>query len=293
MSEAEKDALRNTTVPAPTTRIVEEDDGLSSFSLEQLGKKVGAFGGARILKFNSGVYATTAGEVISADREFFLLGLVKLVQKFVSKKLVDYFVVPPHDPIPDLKKMNAEAPQEEWGVDFNGKPQGPWTYVLVLKLRDVNTLDKYAFITKSNGGSIAFGDITEKIKWVRRLKGKNMTAVVVCEHGVRFKSTYNPQGVLRPSFRIVKHVRLADEDDSPLLLSAPETNSPPTVTVEHSSVEPSSMETRRLMTAEEKLNAFAGNNPDSEKKERRYDLLEMPAKPKPSLKDEMNDDLPI
>jgi hypothetical protein len=37
MSEAEKDELRNTTAPAPTIHIVEEDDGLSSFSLEQLG----------------------------------------------------------------------------------------------------------------------------------------------------------------------------------------------------------------------------------------------------------------
>ena len=61
MSEAEKDKLLNTTAPAPTTHIVEEDDGLSSFSLEQLGKKVGTFGVARIMKFNSGVYATTAG----------------------------------------------------------------------------------------------------------------------------------------------------------------------------------------------------------------------------------------
>jgi hypothetical protein len=288
MSETKKDELLNTTAPAPTTHIVEEDDGLSSFSLEQLGKKVGVFGGARIMKFNSGVYATTAGEVITANREFYLMGLLKIVQKFVGQKLITSFVVPSHDPIPDLKKMNAEAPQEEWGVNrFNGTPQGPWSYLLVLKLRDVDTLDRYVFITNSKGGGLAVSDLTDKIKWVRGLKGKNMTAVVICEPGVRFKSGYNPAGVLRPSFHIVKYARLIGEENSPALLPAPETNSPPTVTVEHSSTE-----TRPSMTAAEQLDTFAGNA-DGEKKERRYDLLEMPAKPKPPLKDEMNDDLPI
>ena len=69
MSEAEKDELLNTTAPAPTPTL-EEDDGLSSFSLEQLGKKVGAFGGARMMKFNSGVYTTREGETINSKREF-------------------------------------------------------------------------------------------------------------------------------------------------------------------------------------------------------------------------------
>lgn len=173
MSEAEKDKLLNTTAPAPTTHIVEEDDGLSSFSLEQLGKKVGTFGGARIMKFNSGVYATTAGEGIDANREFYLMGLIKVMQKFVGKKLITSFVVPPHDPLPNLDKMNAEAPQEEWGVNpFNGKPQGPWSYILALKLRDFDTLDRYVFITNSTGGGFAVGDLTDKIKWVRGLRAK-------------------------------------------------------------------------------------------------------------------------
>jgi hypothetical protein len=287
MSEAEKDALRNTTVPAPTTRIVEEDDGLSSFSLEQLGKKVGAFGGARILKFNSGVYATTAGEVITAEREFILVGLTKLVQKFIGKKLITFFTVPPKEPLPDLKKMNADAPQEEWSVDPYGRSKGPWTYVLVLKLLDANTYDKYAFITNSDGGGIAFGDLADKIKLIRRFKGKNMTAVVSCEHGIRFRSNYKPAGVLRPSFRIMKHVRFTGDDDSgPALLSASETSSPPTVTVE-----PSSAEVRPAMTAGEKLDAFAGTN--GEKKEPKYTFLDPPTTPKPPLKDEMNDELPI
>jgi hypothetical protein len=285
MSNSEKDRLLNTTAPAST--YIEEDDGLSSFSVEQLGKKVGTFGSARIIKFNSGVYKTTMGETITDKREFYLMGLLKVVQKFVGKKLITSFIVPSHDSIPNLEKMNNEAPQEEWGVNpFTGKPQGPWSYILVLKLLDVDVnFDKYVFITNSDGGGMAFGEITDKIKHIRRLKGKNMTAVITCEHGIRFKSSYNPAGVLRPSFHIVKHVRLAGEDDSPTLLPASETKTTQAITAE-----PSSMETRPSMQAAEQLDTFAGG---SEKKEPKYTFLDPVTTPKPPLKDEMNDDLPI
>ena len=45
------------------------------------------------------------------------------------------------------------------------------------------------------------------------------------------------------------------------------------------------------MTAGEKLDAFAGTN--GEKKEPKYTFLDPPTTPKPPLKDEMNDELPI
>ena len=42
----------------------EEDDGLSSFDLRQLGGRVGAFGGAKLLKFVQGDFMTREGEKI-------------------------------------------------------------------------------------------------------------------------------------------------------------------------------------------------------------------------------------
>lgn len=263
------------------TRIEEEDDGLSSFSLEQLGQKIGTFGGARLLKFNAGEYKTREGEVITPDREFMMLGLVKIVQKFVNKKLVESSVVPQRESLPDLKKMNVEAPQEEWGVDLNGKPQGPWTYTLALKLLD-RGYNRYAFITNSTGGGIAVGDLTDKVKIIRRLKGRDVTAVIICEHGVRMTSKFNPNGVPRPSFRIVRYARLAGNEDVPEL-SPPKT--PPATPA-------ASGETRPAMTAGEQLDTFAGDS-HGEKTERKYDLLYPPTPLKPSLTDEMNDTLPF
>jgi len=66
-----------------------ENDGLSDFSLDQIGMQVSAFGGARLLKFVDGQYVTREGEVIEPNRELMVLGLKKVVQKFVGKKLVE------------------------------------------------------------------------------------------------------------------------------------------------------------------------------------------------------------
>jgi hypothetical protein len=186
----------------------QEDDGLSSFSLDQLGARKSAFGSARILKFNGGLFVTREGEVVPPERELLVLGLLKVVQKFVKNKLIDTIPIPPREPFPDLDEMNANAPREEWGVDLNGKPAGPFTRLLVLKLLDARTMDRYAFISQSIGGGIAIGDITDKIKIMRRIRGANVTAVVNCRSAT-MKSSYNPRGVPRPDFAVNRWIALA------------------------------------------------------------------------------------
>lgn len=150
MTEETKNHLMTTTAPAPH---YEEDDGLSSFHLDQMGQRVSVFQGARLMKFVSGTYITREGETIDSKREFVVLGLVKLVQKFVGKKLLQTIVVPQRGNFPDVDKMNDEAPREEWGVDLNNKPVGPFVRTLALKLLDASgKFDSYAFVTTSIGG---------------------------------------------------------------------------------------------------------------------------------------------
>src|SRR6266540_1316926 len=106
MSNDTKEKLLSTTASTPVRNYEEEDDGLATFSLEQLGQRISTFGGARILTFVSGNYATREGETIDSTREFILLGLVKVVQKFVGKKLIDTKIVPTREKFPDVDKMN-------------------------------------------------------------------------------------------------------------------------------------------------------------------------------------------
>ena len=103
----------------------QESDGLDSFSMEQIGQRTGAFGGARLLKYVTDHFVTREGEVIEPSREMIVLGLKKVVQKFVGQKLVDTIVVPDNEKMPDVAAMNEAAPREEWGTDLNGNPVGP------------------------------------------------------------------------------------------------------------------------------------------------------------------------
>jgi hypothetical protein len=101
--------------------------------------------------------------------------------------------------------MNEAAPREEWGFAF-GKPQGPFSKLLVLKLLDAATMSRYAFITRSIGGSMAIGDLAAKIKIRRRLQGPNVTPVVSCR-STKYRTSFNPND-LRPHFEPLRWIEL-------------------------------------------------------------------------------------
>jgi hypothetical protein len=203
----------------------EEDDGLSSFDLRQLGDRVGAFGGAKLLKFVQGDFITRESEKIGPEREFITFGLIKAVQKFVNKQLVDTIIVAPHADFPDIEAMNEAVPKDEWGIGLNGQPQGPFTHMLILKFLDAKTFDRYAFVTNSQGGGVAVGDLTDKCKIARRINGPNVTAVVTC-HSTRWPTKFNPHGK-RPDFRVERWMpldrdrQLAKPTESPKSITPP------------------------------------------------------------------------
>jgi hypothetical protein len=133
--------------------------------------------------------------------------------------------VPPRENFPDLDELNASAPREEWSTNLNGVLVGPFVRILVLKLLDAVTMDRFAFVTKSIGGSIAVGDITDKIKIMRRLRGGNVTAVVSCR-SVTMKSSYNPRGVPRPDFKVLRWIALAAAPETVAASTPPKTIAP-------------------------------------------------------------------
>jgi hypothetical protein len=184
----------------------QESDGLDSFSLEQIGQRTGAFGGARLLKYVTDHYVTREGEVIEPSREMAVLGLKKVVQKFVGQKLVDTIVVPDGEKMPDVAAMNEAAPREEWGTDLNGNPVG-------LKMLDAKTMDRFAFVTSSVGGSIAVGDLSDKTKIMRRLNGPNVVPVVSCST-TNFKTRYATRK--RPDFRVLRWMTLGGDSGGEL-----------------------------------------------------------------------------
>jgi hypothetical protein len=142
-------------------------------------------------------------------------------------------------------------------------------------------MDRYAFVTSTNGGHIAFGEISDKIRLIRRLKGANVTAVVACEPGVLMKSQHNPHGVPRPHFRVVRYERLRGEAAA-LPPAQAKALPPPT-----SAAPP----TRPAMTAADKLDVFAGKSDPATTPA--ASILDLPTVPQPSLREESADELPF
>ena len=131
-----------------------------------------------------------------------------MVQKFVAQKLVDTIVVPDNEKMPDVAAMNEAAPREEWGTDLNGNPAGPYVRVLVLKMLDANTMDRFAFVTSSVGGSIAVGDLSDKTKVMRRLNGPNVAPVVSCAI-TNFQDPIQPEEAA--GLRVLRWIALGGE----------------------------------------------------------------------------------
>jgi hypothetical protein len=182
-----------------------ENDGLDRFSLDQIGMSTGTFGGAKILKFTTDHFHVGA-EVIGPERELVPLGLKKVVQKFVNQRLVDSFVVPDGEAVPDLKGMNDAAPREEWST-FGGKPVGPYSLVLVLKLFDRVTMDLFAFVTKSKGGAVGIGALSDKTKIMRRFRGPDV-APVISLRAVDWPVRSLGVILKRPDFKVLRWVAL-------------------------------------------------------------------------------------
>jgi hypothetical protein len=196
-----------------------ESDGLGSFSLDQIGMQGGAFGGARLLKYVTDHFVTREGETIGPERELVALGLKKVIQKFVGKQLAaPPIIVPDGEKVPDIEAMNQAAPQEEWGIGLDGKPQGPYSLVLVLKLLDPLNMDRFAFVTSSKGGAIAIGDLSDKTKIMRRFRGPDIAPVVSCST-TAFRIARLNITRRRPDFKVVRWIKLGDAGGS---LPAPE-----------------------------------------------------------------------
>ena len=158
--------------------IDQEDDGLGSFELEQIGMQGGAFGAAKILKFDTDHYVSQ-GVVIGPEREFIVLRLVKFIQKWVGgKQAAPPIIVPAGERVPNIGTMNEDAPREEWGTDFSGNPAGPYKLVLALKLLEETSLNRFVFLSQSKGGAVGIGELSDKTKIMRQFRGSDLVPVV-------------------------------------------------------------------------------------------------------------------
>jgi hypothetical protein len=120
----------------------------------------------------------------------------------------------PDEPWPDVKALNNAAPRSEWRDSF-GTMVGPWECSWVIYLLNPLTGDKFTYVTGTTGGHMAVGDLSDKIKVMRRLRGMRVYPVVT------LSDTFMPTkfgGRQRPHFKIARWICL----DGDTALPAPE-----------------------------------------------------------------------
>jgi hypothetical protein len=185
-----------------------------------------------------------------------------VVQKWHDQQPIETIILEPHQKFPDIKRMNEEAPKEEWGEVPDG-PRGPWQAQHIVYLLDPKTMDKYTFPTGTAGGAIAVRELRDKIVWMRKFRGPNVYPTVL------LRDTFFPTrfgGRQRPHFKILPNrwVRLGGEGDQIEPASGLMPLSPPTTATPDKPIEPTTAQSE----------------------------LPLETVKEPSLKEEMGDEIP-
>jgi hypothetical protein len=151
-----------------------------------------------IIKCIDGRWADRDGVEFPASTKMLALGTAEVLQCFQGGELVDEIK---ERPFPDLDGLNAAIPMEQWDEGING-PRPPWSHQYICYLVDLRDGSIYTFINNTVGAQIAVGRLTEKVKWMRRLRGPQVRPLVLLDH--RPMPTKHGAVKQRPEFTIVE-----------------------------------------------------------------------------------------
>ena len=173
--------------------------------------------GQRLKFTNEATWETDDGEEIDENREFIAVDVARIVQRWQDQKPAETIILAPHQKFPDVAKLNADVPREEWVEGPDGNPRGPWQAQHIVYLLDPATMDRFSFPTGTIGGAIAVRDLTDKVKWMRRFRGQSVLAVVSLRD-VFMHTKFG--GRQRPRFEVRRWVRFGGEGE-PLAVTGP------------------------------------------------------------------------
>jgi hypothetical protein len=170
-----------------------------------------------ILKFtNEARWVTREGEEIPPTKELIAIGIGREVVKWNTNKDEPpaRTILEPGQRFPDIEKFNAETPQSEWIETPDGRMRGPYEAHHVVYLLDPVTMSRYRYPTGTVGGHIAVSELVDQTKWMRRIRGANVYAVLVLTD-VFMKTRWG--GRQRPHLRPVRWITFGDGGDLPVV----------------------------------------------------------------------------
>ncbi len=121
----------------------------------------------------------TDGDGLTPPLEMLVIGITRGLQCWGKEQdLLDEIPEQPNEPLPDVEALNAQIPEVEWGLGLDGKPRPPWQYNWIVYLLDPATATTYTYLNSTWGAQLAVERLEERFKWMRALRGDNVTPIV-------------------------------------------------------------------------------------------------------------------
>jgi hypothetical protein len=159
--------------------------------------------GTRLTFSNDSCWVTANEEEISEETELIAVERVSVIQKWgPDNRPVETRWLTPGEKV-DVDALNDATPKTEWREDMNGKLVGPYQKQQVVYLLDLNTMEKFTYVTSTVGGNMAIGDLSDRIRTMRRWRGGQIYPVVT------LSKTFMPTrfgGRQRPAFKIMNWI---------------------------------------------------------------------------------------
>ena len=165
------------------------------------------------VKFTADYKWERGGELISPQREFFVVEILRATQRWVDGLPAEGSrVLAPGEPWPNVEELNAKAPQSDWR-DYFGNKVGPWQNSRVVYLMDPKTLEVITFPTPTAGGAIAVRELKKGLERARLMRGPDVYPLVTLGD-VDFPTKKGGRK-RRPAFKVLNYLSLGPEKPVP------------------------------------------------------------------------------
>jgi hypothetical protein len=190
--------------------------------------------GLRYAFTNDFTWVDSNDEEVPRNREHIVVDRVRVLQEWGADQtpVGEPRFLEPTEKWPDVETLNNAEPKSKWREGPDGKLRGPWACQWVIYLLDPLTLDKFSYPTNTTGGHIAVGELSNRIKDMRRLRGEHVYPVVTL--GDTFMNT-RFGGRQRPHFEVKRWIKLGGESGQVEALPPP---SPPPKSANESAPQP-------------------------------------------------------
>jgi hypothetical protein len=120
--------------------------------------KQGAMG-----SFIDGRWSPRGGETFPPGTIMLLRGMCRAVQGWHGGELIGEYIENPDKPLPDVKRLNAEIPENTWDIGLDGKPRKPYAHYWVVYATNKADGCTYTFSNSTLGQMLGYDELKTKL----------------------------------------------------------------------------------------------------------------------------------